>query len=137
MLTARATEDLHASFGEDVRLVEFAPNVDGRGRLTEFDFSAVPFPVRRAFAVSDVPAGTTRGGHRHQGVAQLLACVTGSVSVELRRGDVRRELTLTPEGGALYIGEGIWASQRYLEEGSVLVVLASAPFDPATYDTDH
>ena len=137
MLTARATEDLHASFGEDVRLVEFAPNVDGRGRLTEFGFSAIPFPVRRVFTVSDVPAGTTRGGHRHQGVAQLLACVSGAVSVELRRGDIRQEVTLAPGGGGLYLAEGVWANQSYLEEGSVLVVLSSAPFDPATYDTSY
>ena len=137
VLTARATEDLHASFGEDVRLVEFAPNLDGRGRLTEFDFSAVPFPVHRMFAVSDVPAGTTRGGHRHEGVEQLLACVTGAITVELRRGEARHEIALSPESGALYVGAGVWASQRYLEEGSVLVVLASAPFDPTTYDSAH
>ena len=32
VLTARATEDLHASFGDRRRLVEFAPNVDGRAK---------------------------------------------------------------------------------------------------------
>ena len=131
------TGELRTDFGDDVRAIEFAPNVDERGRLVELDFSSVPFTVRRAFAVTEVPPGTTRGGHRHRGVEQLLACVAGEVVVELRRGNARREIALGPNGGALYIGEGIWASQRYVEEGSVLVVLASAPFDPATYDTTH
>jgi dTDP-4-dehydrorhamnose 3,5-epimerase-like enzyme len=137
LLTLRATEELQAKFADDVRLVGIPLNVDERGRLVEFDFSVVPFPVRRAFAVADVPAGTTRGGHRHRDAAQLLSCVTGSVAVELRRGEAQHELELTPEMGGLYIAPGVWASQRYVREGTVLVVLASAPFDPASYDTEY
>lgn len=137
LLTLRATEELEAKFADDVRLLAITPHVDRRGRLVEFDFSAVPFPVRRAFAVSDVPAGVTRGGHRHRDVAQLLSCLAGCVEVELRRGDAQHELVLTPSAGGLYIAPGIWARQRYVVEGTALVVLASEPFDPASYETHY
>ena len=134
MPALETTGELRADFSDDVQAIEFAPNVDERGRLVELDFSSVPFSVRRAFAVTDVPPGTTRGGHRHRGVEQLLACVAGEVVVELRRGAARHEVTLTPDHGALYLAAGVWSSQRYVEPGTALVVLASEPFDPASYD---
>lgn len=137
MQALEAIDGLRADFTDDVRVIELAPHVDERGRLLELDFAAVPFEVRRAFAVTGVPAGTTRGGHRHRGVAQLLACVAGAVAVELRRGEARCEVLLTPGEDALYLAPGVWAAQRYVEDSSVLVVLASEPFDPATYDTSY
>jgi dTDP-4-dehydrorhamnose 3,5-epimerase-like enzyme len=137
LLTEGPTDTLRAEFGGDVRLLDFTPNVDDRGWLIELDFSRVPFPVRRVFSVAGVPAGTVRGGHRHRGGAQLLACVAGRVEVEVRRGNVAQAVALTPEAGALYVAGGVWSSQRYAEDDTVLVVLASEPFDPASYDTDY
>jgi dTDP-4-dehydrorhamnose 3,5-epimerase-like enzyme len=121
-------------FGEDVTLVQLVPHVDARGRLVEFDFDSLPFTVRRAFAVAGVPAGTERGGHTHRTGTQLLVCLAGRIDVELRKDSVRHELTLTPAAPALRIAPGVWSSQRYVDEGSVLLVLASEPFDPSSYE---
>jgi hypothetical protein len=46
-------------------------------------------------------------------------------------------LTLLPGGPALLIGPGIWAEQRYAVPGSVLLVVASEPYDPASYFSDE
>jgi len=135
VLSGAATEELDAKFGGDVRLLRPPVHLDRRGRLTEFDFSVVPFGVERAFTVSDVPVGTTRGGHSHRTAAQVLACVSGRVEVDLRRDNADYRLVLTPDSGALYITPGVWARQRYADEGTVLVVLASEPYDPAGYET--
>ena len=116
-------------------MVPLAHNVEERGRLLELDFDALPFTVRRVFMITDVPAGTKRGGHRHRSGAQLLVCVSGRIEVELRRGATRTTVTLTADADGLCIPAGIWSAQRYLEEGSALVVLASEPFDPANYET--
>jgi len=129
-----AAELLKQKFGDDVRGLDLAPHVDERGRLVELDFSAVPFVVRRAFAVADVPTGASRGGHRHHATEQLLLCLTGQVEVELRRRSTRHVLELAAKSGALYIAPGVWARQRYVLEGTVLLVLASEPFDPESYD---
>jgi hypothetical protein len=130
-----AAMTLRAQFGEDASLVAVPPHVDPRGRLVEFDFAALPFPVRRVFAITDVPAGTERGGHRHRRGAQILFCLSGRVDVELRRGEASHDLAMTPETGGLCIRAGVWARQRYVTEGSALLVLASEPFDPAGYDS--
>jgi len=136
LLTLLATEELRAKFGDGVRVVPLEPNLDSRGSLVEFDFSSLPFRVRRAFAISDVPAGTTRGGHAHREGEQMLACLTGCVAVELRRSGRSHVVELRPDGGGLHIRPGVWASQHYVEEGSTLLVLASTAYDPAGYDTD-
>jgi len=119
---------------DGVTLVPLVPNVDERGRLLELDFDALPFTVRRVFMITDVPAGTKRGGHRHRSGAQALVCISGRIDVELRLGAARTAVTLTPDMGWLYIPAGIWAAQRYFEDGSALVVLASDSFDPANYE---
>lgn len=136
LLTLSATEELKAKSGDDVGMIPFEPKADARGSLVEFDFASLPFRVRRVFAVTDVPAGVTRGGHAHREGDQLLVCLAGCVAVELRRGEDSREVELRPGGGGLHIRPGVWASQRYTEEGSTLLVLASTPFDPAGYNTD-
>jgi dTDP-4-dehydrorhamnose 3,5-epimerase-like enzyme len=120
---------------DDVTSVPLAHNAEERGRLLELDFGALPFTVRRVFVVTDVPAETTRGGHRHLSGAQVLVCISGRIEVDLRRGAARTAVTLTPDTDGLCIPAGIWSAQRYVEEGSALVVLASEPFDPANYET--
>ena len=127
--------EFERQFAGDVQPLRLIPHVGSNGRLVEFDFGSLPFPIRRVFAITAVPAGTERGGHRHHHGVQILFCLTGRVEVELRRGEVRHELTLTPETGGLCIAGSVWARQRYVEEGSELLVLASEPFDPASYDT--
>jgi dTDP-4-dehydrorhamnose 3,5-epimerase-like enzyme len=120
---------------DDVTSVPLVSNVEERGSLLALDFDALPFTVRRVFVITDVPPGTKRGGHRHRSGAQVLVCISGRVEVELRRGASHTRVTLTPDTDGLYIPAGIWAAQHYLEARSALVVLASDPFDPATYES--
>ena len=61
-------------------------------------------------------------------------CTRGTIEVELRRGGEVVEVTLRPDGTGLQVGAGVWAQQRYVEGGSELLVLASEPYDPGTYD---
>ena len=129
-----ADRDAVAAF-DDVTSVPLAHNVEERGRLLELNSDALPFTVQRVFTITDVPVGTKRGGHRHRSGAQVLVCISGRVEVELRRGAARTAVTLTADSEGLCIPAGIWAAQRYLEEGSALVVLASDPFDPTAYET--
>ena len=45
-------------------------------------------------------------------------------------------VTLTPGSPGLCISGGVWSEQRYIVEGSSLLVMASDPFDPDSYDSD-
>lgn len=120
--------------GGRARLVALPAVVETRGALLPMPFEALPFTPRRMFAVSDVPAGAARGGHAHRSGMQALVCLQGAVTVELRAADGETaRLELTPGGGALVVGPGIWSRQTYRLAGTVLLVLASEPYDPASY----
>ena len=55
--------------------------------------------------------------------------------MELRHGDERLEVSLVPDGVGLTIAAGIWSSQHFAVEGSELLVFASEPYDPSSYDS--
>lgn len=126
----------HAYFGGLARRVRLPRHVDARGTLAPFDFAGLPFVPRRAFVVSGVPAGTVRGGHGHRTGSQLLVCIGGRIEVLMRHQDAEATLVLDPASPALVFGPGVWCRQRYLAEGSLLLVFASEPYDPGSYLTD-
>jgi len=68
---------------------------------------------------------------------QLLMAVLGTVSVEVNPTSAPSSFTLTPDGPALYLPAGNWASQTYLSEDATILVLASTVYDPLDSFTDH
>ena len=60
---------------------------DPRGNLTVAEqLKDVPFSIKRAYWVYDVPAGESRGGHAHKTLSQLLIATSGSFTVTLDNG---------------------------------------------------
>lgn len=106
---------------------------EARGSLNAIDFSQLPFVPCRAFYVTDVPAGTVRGGHAHRQTSQLLYCLSGRIEVELRRDGRSETAVCDPASGGLLIRPGTWARQTYLEPVSTLLVLCSHPYHPESY----
>jgi WxcM-like protein len=120
-------------FGGRVRRAPNRAVAEARGRLLPIDLSDLPFVARRVFTVADVPVGARRGGHAHRTGMQLLMCAQGRVEVTMRVGDDIERVVLAPDSPGLLLGPGVWAQQTYLLEGTVLLVIASEPFDPASY----
>jgi dTDP-4-dehydrorhamnose 3,5-epimerase-like enzyme len=109
---------------------------DERGTLLPFEFSELPFTPRRVFVVRDVPPGAVRGRHRHRRSQHLLVCLAGKIDVLLRyKGEVH-SVCLVPAERGLMIDVDVWAQQTYVLPDSVLLVLASTPYDPADYAHD-
>lgn len=104
--------------------------------LLPLDFLSLPFQPCRLFTVSNVPAGVHRGGHGHHVGAQLLICLEGRIDLWMRQATEQARTALVPGGPGLLLGPGIWCRQTYATAGSVLLVLASDPYDPASYFTE-
>ena len=122
-----------------VRLERFAEYSDLRGSLTAGDLpdEAVPFVPRRWFLVYDVPNQEVRGEHAHIVCHQFLVCVSGSMTVAVDDGARRSEVTLDSPTLGLYVPPLVWASQFHYGPGSVLLVLASHPYDAGDYIRDY
>ena len=102
------------------------------GLLNFVDFNKLEFTPKRMFFVTNVPAGSIRGGHGHYKDRQCLMCVKGSIEIELVSKDGVFKKTIKP-GEYCYMNEMVWASQKYVTGDDILLVLCSEEFDKSDY----
>ena len=111
---------------------------DRKGNLTVVENNKeVPFEVRRTYYLYDVPGGESRGAHAHRELSQLIIAVSGSFSVTLDDGKVKRTFVLNRPYQGLYVVPGIWRTLDDFSSGAVCLVLASHPYDAGDYIRDY
>lgn len=93
----------------------------------------IPFDTKRIYYLYDVPGGVSRGGHAHKGLYQLIFAISGSFTVTLEDGNVKRTFTLNRPYQGLLVKPGIWRELDDFSSGSVCLVLASEKYDEADY----
>lgn len=107
---------------------------DRKGNLSvvENDIS-VPFDVKRTYYLYDVPGGESRGGHAHINLHQLIVAVSGSFSVTLDDGSIKRTYILNRPYKGLLVVPGIWRTLEDFSSGAVCLVLASEGYNEEDY----
>ena len=139
-LSARAWFDAGAKADLGVggaALVRMHSIYEARGHLTVGEIGkGMPFVPRRFFVISDVPDESIRGEHAHRTLHQLLVCLAGSVVAEVSDGTAKRAVTLDVPHVGLHIPPMVWGVQHHYSRDAVLMVLASAEYDPADYIRD-
>lgn len=109
-----------------------------RGNLTVVENGVtLPFGVRRVFYLYDVPGGHGRGGHAHRQQSQLIVAASGSFSVTLDDGGVKRTFLLNHPYQGLLVVPGIWNTLEDFSSGAVCMVLASDKYDETDYVRDY
>ena len=79
----------------DCTMVELDKHHHEKGNITVVENGiTVPFDVKRVYYLYDVPGGETRGGHAHKELYQLMVAASGSFSVILDDGTVKRTFVL-------------------------------------------
>lgn len=122
----------------ECRIVELPRIHDPRGNLTFIEGGRhIPFDIRRAYYLYDVPGGAERGGHAHRGLNQLIIAMSGSFDVVLDDGDRKRRIHLNRSYSGLYVCPMIWRELDNFSSGSVCLVLASNEYDEADYFRDY
>jgi dTDP-4-dehydrorhamnose 3,5-epimerase-like enzyme len=101
------------------------------------NLKTVPFEIRRAYYLYDVPGGESRGGHAHRELQQLIMAVSGSFDVVVSDGNIKRTILLNRPYHGLYIVPGIWRELNNFSSGAVCLVLASHPYDETDYIRDY
>lgn len=97
----------------------------------------VPFDVKRVYYLYDVPGGESRGAYAHKELSQLIVAVSGSFTVTLDDGKVKRSFLLNRPYQGLLVVPGIWRDLDDFSSGSVCMVLASHPYDKEDYIRDY
>ncbi len=111
---------------------------DERGSLTVVETGKdLPFEVRRAYWIYDIPEGQERGKHANRVTSQYLVALKGSVEIALEDKDGRRTHVLDAPDKGLLVSPLTWVELSHFSEGSVLLVLSSQPYVPETYINSH
>ncbi len=90
------------------------------------------FPIKRVFTIS-AKKNSERGFHAHKKCRQILFCPSGKIKVNLFDGLKKKNIILSGSQNALLIPTYIWASQKFLSNNSVLVVLCDKLFSEDEY----
>lgn len=111
---------------------------DLRGLLSFGEVNVhVPFAVKRYFLVFGVATEEIRGEHAHETLHQFLICVHGSCHIVADDGQHREEFALNHPTVGVYLPPMTWAVQYKYSADAVLLVLASAAYDPGDYIRDY
>ncbi len=119
---------------EDVLFYEVKTFSENEGSLSVLEvLNDIPFEVKRIFYVYNTPIPVVRGKHAHKNTKQLFICVNGSCEIICDDGNDKKTFLLDKSNKALYVPEGIWADEKYLEENTILLVLCNTKYDSSDY----
>ena len=122
---------------QDCRLIQLPKIPDPRGNLTFIEGERhIPFAIRRAYWIYDVPGGEVRGGHAYQALQEFVVALSGSFDVVLDDGHERRTVLLNRSYFGLYIPQLIWRHLENFSTNAVCLILASLPYDEHDYIRD-
>ena len=112
---------------------------DARGNLSFIEEeNHIPFPIKRAFWIYDVPGGEERGGHAYRKNEEFIVALSGSFDVVLDdgKGNVQ-SFHLNRSYYGLYVPNMIWRQMTNFSTNSLAMVLASQSYDAEDYIRDY
>ena len=120
------------------KIINLPKITDPRGNLTVAEqLKDVPFDIKRAYWVYDVPGGESRGGHAHKRLRQLIVALSGSFHVTLDNGHERKTYLLNHPWEGLFVETGTWRTLDDFSSGAVGLVLASEHYEEEDYIYDY
>jgi dTDP-4-dehydrorhamnose 3,5-epimerase-like enzyme len=112
-------------------LIDLTTFTDTRGNLTVIEKS-IPFDIKRIFYIYGVDK-SIRGGHRHHTTIQAAICLQGKCTIYNNNNINENEFVLDSPSKCLILNPEDWHKMYDFTTDAILMVLASAYFDPQDY----
>ena len=139
-MTMKNSENTQGIFSTvyDCSIIEMPKHHHEKGNLTVVENGqTIPFDIKRAYYLYDIPGGESRGGHGHKALWQLIVAAGGSFTVTVDDGKIKRTFLLNRPYHGLLVKPGIWRTLDDFSSGAVCLVLASETYDPDDYIRDY
>ena len=120
------------------RIITLPKIADVRGNLSFVEGGRhIPFEIRRAYWIYDVPGGASRGGHAYYKLEEFIIAASGSFDVAVDDGSERQVVPLNRSYFGLYVPPMVWRQIENFSSNSVTLILGSLPYSGEDYLRDH
>lgn len=117
-----------------VQIITLPKLEDKRGNLSTAESSnQIPFPIRRAYWIYDVPGGQKRGSHAFKTQQEVIFALSGSFDVVLDDGTDKKTYLLNRSNVGIYVPNKMWRTLENFSTNSICLVLASTPYSKEEY----
>lgn len=120
----------------EIEIIEIPKIENSLGNIAVVEKEVIPFDIKRVYYLYDIPSSSSRGGHSHKNLQQVLIAISGSFDVVLKDGDSVSTVTLNKPDKGLLIKKNTWREIENFSSGAVCLVLASAVYDEEDYIRD-
>lgn len=123
---------------DDVKIIELPKILDKRGNLSFIEqFNHIPFEIKRAYWVYDVPGGEARGGHAFKRNEEIIIALSGSFDVTVDDGQNKKKFSLNRSYYGLYIPSGLWRTMDNFSTNSFALEFGSVEYSESDYVRDY
>ena len=121
-----------------VRKIELPKIEDRRGNLSFIEGGRhIPFDIKRAYGIYDVPGGQYRGGHAYRTQQEFIVALSGSFELLVRGADGQEQrYFLNRSYYGVYLPALTWRQLTDFSTNSLALVLSSGAFDESDYIYD-
>lgn len=124
--------------GQVSKIVQLAKIGDRRGNLSIIEENNnVPFEIKRAYWIYDVPGGEKRGSHAYKKTQEFIVALSGSFDVILDDGASRTKYSLNRSYYGLYVPSGLWREMENFSTNSLALILSSTDYSEEDYIMEY
>ena len=124
---------------QGVKILEFPQHGDERGRLVVVEgIKDIHFEIKRIFYIYESDIDVVRGQHANRKTEFVLINVQGNSKVRIMDGKGNEAVFILnkPHIG-VYLPRMVWKDMYDFSKDSILLVLASEPYDSQEYIRDY
>lgn len=122
----------------DAQILGLPKIEDPRGNLSIIEQKKqIPFEIKRAYWIYDVPGGKDRGAHAYKENEEFIVALSGSFDVVLDDGVNKRTFPLNRSYFGLHVPKGMWRTMTNFSTNSLALVLSSTEYDENDYIMDY
>lgn len=120
------------------QIINLPKFLDARGNLSFIEQEKhIPFVIKRAYWIYDVPGGECRGGHAYRNNEEFIVSLSGSFDVVLNNGTEKKVFSLNRSYHGLYVPKGLWREMENFSTNSLALILSSTDYDAQDYIRDY
>ncbi|MBO4571250.1 MAG: WxcM-like domain-containing protein [Bacteroidales bacterium] len=123
---------------EGVKIIQLSKVLDRRGNLSVIEeIKDIPFTIKRAYWIYDVPGGSDRGGHAYLKNKEFIVALSGSFDVLLDNGREKEVFHLNRSYYGLLVENRIWRQMINFSTNSLAFIVSSEDYDVSDYIRDY